>query len=194
MGGAACTGLAFCCMHDPAKMKNMCTCTKNKKKTHHTFSWIFECRHPLKQHCSTKSIFQTTLEHVLASCCTESALVQKLREKSCCNLKKDTEDSHVSNTRLIRAVFKWLLKVITWSINDNQNQNQWHHVRVISPAPRASYRKLLGIVIGSSRCLLLLWLVGVIISLIWFFDSHLKTSQNETIIIVLHQMPSWNGH
>ena len=30
-----------------------------------------------------------------------------------------------------------------------QNQNQSHHVRVIFPALRVSYRQLLGIVIGS---------------------------------------------
>ena len=81
MRGAACKGLSFCCMHDQAKMKKLCTCTKNNAKTHHTFSWIFECRHPLKQHCSTKSIFQTTLEHVLASSCTESGIIGQ-REKS----------------------------------------------------------------------------------------------------------------
>ena len=63
---------------------------------------------------------------------------------------------------IIRAVFKWLSKLITWlrllrlviglkegrtsfSTNKKQNQNQSHHVRVIFPALRASYRWLLGI-------------------------------------------------
>ena len=40
--------------------------------------------------------------------------------------------------------------------------------------PWVSYMWLLGILIGSSRCSLRLWLVGVI-TLIWLFDSHLKT-------------------
>ena len=86
-----------------------------------------------------------------------------------------------------RAVFKWLSKVITWlrlkrlwlawktrasfSTNEKQNQNQSHHVRVIFPALRASYRWLLGIVIGSSRCSFLLWLVAVIALVLVFQQS-----------------------
>ena len=195
MGGAACTGLAFCCMHYPAKMKNMCTCTKNKKKTHHTFSWIFECRHPLKQHCSTKSISQTTLEPVLASSCTESGIIQ-LREKSCWNLKKDTEDSHISNTRLIRAVFKWLSKVITWLwllrlvivLKDSpQFFNQWDEKpKPIAPCTHdfshasSEFQVLLEIVIGSSRCLHLSWLVGVIALVLVFRQSFENCSKQQS--------------
>ena len=41
-------------------------------------------------------------------------------------------------------------------------QKQSRFVRAIFPALWASDRQLLGILIGSSRCLLLLWLVGVI--------------------------------
>ena len=56
-----------------------------------------------------------------------------------------------------------------------QNQNQSRHVRVIFPALRASYRWLLGIVIGSSRCLFLvsclLWLVGVVALVLVFLQS-----------------------
>ena len=39
---------------------------------------------------------------------------------------------------------------------EKQNQNQSRHVRVTFPALQASYRWLLGIVIGSSRCSFLL--------------------------------------
>ena len=86
-----------------------------------------------------------------------------------------------------RAVFKWLSKVITclrllrlviglkdsrqFSTNEKQNQNQSHHVRVIFPALRASYRWLLGIVIGLSRCSFLLWLVAVIALVLVFQQS-----------------------
>ena len=86
-----------------------------------------------------------------------------------------------------RAVFKWLSKVIPWlrllrlviGLKDSrQFFNQWdakpnqnYHVHVIFPALRASYMYLLGIVIGSSRCLLLLWLVGVIALVLVFRQS-----------------------
>ena len=72
--------------------------------------------------------------------------------------------------------------------NENQNENQSHHVRVIFPALRASYRQLLWTVIGSRRCLFVLRLVGVIAldlvfrqsfenrskhkCLVWLFQSH----------------------
>ena len=59
----------------------------------------------------------------------------------------------------------------SFSANEKQNQNQSRHVRVIFPALWASYRQLLGIVIGSSRCLLLLWLVGVIALVLVFWQS-----------------------
>ena len=62
----------------------------------------------------------------------------------------------------IATLSDWLKTRASFSTNEKQNQNHSHHVRVIFPALRASYRSLLGIVIGSSRCLLLLWLVGVI--------------------------------
>ena len=50
----------------------------------------------------------------------------------------------------------------SFSINEKQNQNQSHYVRVIFPLLWASYRWSLGILIGSLRCSFLLWLVGVI--------------------------------
>ena len=44
----------------------------------------------------------------------------------------------------------------SFSTNGKQKHNQLHLVRVIFPALRASYRKLLGTVIGSWRCLFVL--------------------------------------
>ena len=85
----------------------------------------------------------------------------------------------LQRNRHFRAVFKWLSKVITWLRllrlvigfkDSHQFFNQWESKPKPTapctrdfPALRASYRWLLGIVIGSSRCLLLLWLVGVIV-------------------------------
>ena len=95
--------------------------------------------------------------------------------------------SNIAKTaKIIRAVFKWLSKVITWlrllrlviGLKDSrQFFNQWDakpkpiHVRVIFPALRASYMWLLGVVIGSWSCLFLLWLVKVITQFKWNFIS-----------------------
>ena len=57
--------------------------------------------------------------------------------------------------------------------NEKQTQNQSNFVGLIFPALWPSYRKLLGILIGSS---VLLRLVGVITFWYWFFDGHLKTT------------------
>lgn len=70
---------------------------------------------------------------------------------------------------LVRALFKWLSKVIRrlrlinlvtglkiWRQIFNQNQS--YVVRVIFTAPWENYGSLLGILIGSSRCSLLLLL------------------------------------
>ena len=62
-----------------------------------------------------------------------------------------------------------------------QNQNKSHLVRVIFPALWASYRKLLGILISSSRCLLLLWLVGVI-DMLFFFSAVIWKSLCSTMV------------
>ena len=57
-----------------------------------------------------------------------------------------------SNYVIAIATFSdWLKKTrASLSTNETQNQNQSHHVRTIFPALRASYRQLLGIVIGQS--------------------------------------------
>ena len=81
---------------------------------------------------------------------------------------------HCTSHRDGRAVFKRPSKVMTrlpllrFKIS-SQFFNQWDaKPKPISPcardfpAPWASYMQLLGILIGSSRCLLLLWLVGLI--------------------------------
>ena len=49
----------------------------------------------------------------------------------------------------------------------------WTHD--VFPALWATYKWCLGILIGSSRCSFLLWLI-VVITWFWFFDSHLKTA------------------
>ena len=98
--------------------------------------------------------------------------------------------------RWLRVIFKWLsteimrfrlLRLETDSKDSRQCFNQWEakpkpkpiapctQENVIFPALWASYRKLLGIVIGSSRCLLLLWLAGVIALVLVFrrsFENH----------------------
>ena len=57
----------------------------------------------------------------------------------------------------IATLSDWLKRLApVFSTNEKQNQNQSHHVHMIFPGLRVSYRQLLGIVIGSSRCLLLL--------------------------------------
>ena len=73
---------------------------------------------------------------------------------------------------IYRAVFKWLSQVITrlrllrlviGSKDTRQFFKQWEaKPKPIAsfPALRASYRWLPGIVIGSSRCLFLLWSIG----------------------------------
>ena len=71
----------------------------------------------------------------------------------------------------ITTLIDWLKHSRQVSTNEKQNQNQSHHVRVIFPALRVSYRWLLGNVIGSSRCLLLLWLVGLIALVLVFRQS-----------------------
>ena len=53
----------------------------------------------------------------------------------------------------IAMLSDWLKRVST---NGKQKQDQLHYARLIFPALRASYRWLLGIVIGSSRCSFLL--------------------------------------
>ena len=52
-------------------------------------------------------------------------------------------------------------------------------LRGLSRALEASYRELIGILIGSSRCLLLMRLIGVITLVFFSFDSHLKNSLQE---------------
>ena len=73
----------------------------------------------------------------------------------------------------IATLSDWLKSRASFSSNEKQKQNQSYHVRVIFPALRASYRWLLGIVIGSSRCSsrFLLWLVGVIALVLVFRQS-----------------------
>ena len=53
------------------------------------------------------------------------------------------------------------------------------------PALRASYMELLGIVIGSSRCLLLLWLVGVIALVLGFRQSFENRSNNSAFMFAI---------
>ena len=53
------------------------------------------------------------------------------------------------------------------------DQNQSRHVRVIFPALQANYSELLGIVIGSSRCLAPV-VIGRSNFGFGFFDCHLK--------------------
>ena len=101
-------------------------------------------------------------------------------------------DWYQSLVFVLRAIFKWLLKLITWlrllrlmiGLKDSgQFFSQWE----AKPKPIAACTRdfsralsrlqviLLGIVIGSSRCLLLLWLVGVIALVLVFrqsFENH----------------------
>ena len=58
----------------------------------------------------------------------------------------------------------WLknLAPVCQPMRSKAKTNRWHLVHVIFPAPWTSYKELLGSVIGSSRCFLLSWLVGVI--------------------------------
>ena len=81
----------------------------------------------------------------------------------------------------VQIAWKYYLK------ESRQFFNQWeakpkptHHVRVIFPALRASYRWLLGIVIRSSRCSFPLWLVGVIAWVLVFRQSFENRSINHT--------------
>ena len=65
------------------------------------------------------------------------------------------------------------------SLSSQQFFNQWEAntknqsflVGAIFPAPSAGYKQLLGIVIGWSRCFLLLWLVGVITLVLVLWQS-----------------------
>ena len=101
----------------------------------------------------------------------------------------------IRNLAGYRAVFKWLSKVITWLRlprlviglkEPRQFFNQWEAkpkriALCIFPALRASYRWLLGIVIGSSRRLFLLWLVGVISLVLVFRQSFENRCNNNEI-------------
>jgi len=76
-----------------------------------------------------------------------------------------------------------LLRIVIGSIDSRQFFNHWeakpkpsHHIRAIFPAFWASYSQLLGFLIGSSRCLLQLWLVGVITSVSCFRQSFVNHS------------------
>ena len=73
-----------------------------------------------------------------------------------------------------RVVFKWLLKVMTRLLSDwlnylvqlfqpmrSKTKSDGTFFRALFPSLRLSYRQFLGIPIGSSRCWLLMWLVGV---------------------------------
>jgi len=62
-----------------------------------------------------------------------------------------------------------------FSTNEKQNQKQLHLVRAIFSAFWASYGQFLGVLIGSSCCLLLSWLARVIISVLFLLESYLKT-------------------
>ena len=90
-----------------------------------------------------------------------------------------------------RAVFKWLSKVLNHviaaigvknlgSTDEKQNHKQSDLVCTIFPELWATDGELLQVLIGSSRCLLLLWLVGVIINLVLLFNSYLKTALSES--------------
>ena len=48
-----------------------------------------------------------------------------------------------NNMIAIATLSDWLKRLASFSTNETQNQNQSHHVRVIFPALRASYRELL---------------------------------------------------
>ena len=72
-----------------------------------------------------------------------------------------------------------------WLKDSRQFFNQWEaKAKPIVPctrdfpALRASYRWLLGIVIGSSRCSFLLWLVGII-ALVLVFRQSFENRSNE---------------
>ena len=107
-----------------------------------------------------------------------------------------------SQCSVVRAVFKWLSKVITWLRllrlviglkESRQFFNQWEAKPKpitpcacdFSPSLRASYRWLLGIVIGSSRCSFLLWLVGVIALVLVFRQSFENRSSHYSHILSL---------
>ena len=62
---------------------------------------------------------------------------------------------------------------------EKQNPDQLQVVRVIFPTPWTSYRKLLGVLISSLRCLLLLWLTAVI-SLALIFRQPSKNGYKTT--------------
>ena len=85
---------------------------------------------------------------------------------------------HFSNA--CRKVITWsrLLRLVIGSKDSRQFFNQWDaKPKPIAPctrdfpALRASYRLFVGIVIGSSRWLLLLWLVGVVVLVLVFRQS-----------------------
>ena len=93
-----------------------------------------------------------------------------------------------------RAVFKWLSKVIQWLRllllmiglkSSRQFFSRWEaKPKPIAPCTRDFSRalskfQLLGIVIGSSRCSFLLWLVGVLIALVLVFR---QSFENRSII------------
>ena len=105
---------------------------------------------------------------VLITCAcqiSDKLLVQKLLSSQTNLLKRNQNN----NLATVRAVFKWLLKVITWlqllrlmiGLKDScQFFSQWEaKPKPIAPRTRdfptvwASFGSLLGIVIGSSRCL-----------------------------------------
>ena len=68
-----------------------------------------------------------------------------------------------SNCAIVFATLTdWLKKSRTSiSANEKKDQNQLHLVGAIFPALWTSYRSFLAVLIGSSHCLLLLWLVGL---------------------------------
>ena len=81
---------------------------------------------------------------------------------------------------VIATLSDWLKSRASFSTNEKQNQHQSHNVRAIFPALRASYRWLLGIVIGSSCCLFLLWLIRVIPLVLVFQQSF----ENSSVMVI----------
>ena len=114
-----------------------------------------------------------------------------------CELKDVSEQSHWNTTLNItyRAVFKCLSKVITWlrllRVVIGLKDSVFQPMRSKTKTNRTMYAwffprfervtgNLLGIVIGSRRCLFLLWLVGVIALVLVFLQSFENRSIYET--------------
>ena len=84
-----------------------------------------------------------------------------------------------------------------FSTNEKQNQNQWYLVRSIFSTLWASFKWFLGALIGPSRCLLLLWFVGVT-SLVLIFPFLFENRSIQTSMfgkqLQINKYRPWTKH